>query len=411
MDMRLRKFTIPLLMLAVGMLWGAPGTRAAEPIKIGLTISTTGSFAFASSQGFKGVEIWADEVNRAGGLDVGGVKRPVKLIYYDDRSDKQTVVRLYEKLITDDKVDVAFGPFGSTLTGAAASITEKHHKLLIIWSAASDAVYDQGFKYIVSATQTPASLLHKPAADDMAALGVKTLAMVFVDQPFPVSVSENTRKIAESLGIKVVAFEKYASGTKDFTILLQKIARLHPDAFYTPSYLDDEMVMMRQMKEANLNFKYIFMNYAGQPQWNELGPDGWYAFGVTLYHKKLNWKVNAGMNRAEFEKAYYEKFPNAKLEPDFQTSLAYGAGVMLGEFIKNAGSTDSKAVKQAALELSGKRTVMTGPYAIDGTGKQKLMPFSIIQVQPTKGYEVELVWPKEVATAKPIYPIPPWSQR
>lgn len=398
-------------LLAGLLLWGLTPQASAQEIKIGLTISTAGSFAFASSQGFKGIQMWEDEINAAGGLMVGGNKRKVRLVYYDDRSDKQTVVRLYDKLISSDKIDVAFSPFGSTLTGAAASITEKHKKLLIIWSAASDAVYAQGFKNIVSATQTPASMLHRPAIEHMASLGVKSLAMVYVDEPFPASVSKSTRDIAEKMGIKVVAFEKYSKGTKDFTILLQKIRRAKPDAYYTPSYMDDEKVMIRQMKEANLRFKYLFMNYAGQPQWNDLGKDGWHVFGVTLYHKKLNWNVNAGMSRAEFEKAYWKKFPNSKLEPDFQTSLAYGAGVILGKLLEKAGTTDSRALKQAALDLSGKLTVMTGPYAIQESGKQKLMPFSIIQVQPKKDYSIELVWPKAVATSSAVYPLPPWQGR
>ena len=102
-----------------------------------------------------------------------GEKRPVKLVYYDDRSDKETVVKLYEKLINEDKVDVCFAPFGSTLTGAAAAITAKHGKMLIIWSAASDAIYAQGYKFIVSATETPVSLMPKPEIDHMTKLGVK----------------------------------------------------------------------------------------------------------------------------------------------------------------------------------------------------------------------------------------------
>ncbi len=406
---------IALMAMALSLVVAAWGPQAAwgkDVIKIGLTISTTGKYTFASSQGFKGVQIWANQVNKEGGINLGGKKVPVKLIYYDDRSDKETVVKLYEKLINEDKVDVCFAPFGSTLTGAAAAITEKYGKMLVIWSAASDAIYSQGYKYIVSATETPVSLMPKPEIDHMATLGVKSMAVVYVDEPFPAGLAKYAKELAEKKGIKVTLFEKYSPGTKDFTVLLQKVRMTKPDAFYASAYMDDQKMMIRQMKEANLMFPYVYMVYSGMPQWADLGDDGLYIFGHTLYHKNLNWKVNAGLSRAEFEKVFKETFPKAENPPDFQTSLAYGAGVLLQKFIETAGSLDAAKLKKAALDLSDKVTVMTGPYAIDETGKQLKMPFVVTQVQKMDGKQgLVLLYPEEVATGKVIYPIPGWDQR
>ena len=388
------------------------GAWAKDVIKIGLTISTTGKYTFASSQGFKGARIWADQVNQAGGIMLGGKKVPVKLIYYDDRSEKETVVKLYEKLINEDKVDICFAPFGSTLTGAAAAITEKYGKMLIIWSAASDSIYAQGYKYIVSATETPVSLMPKPEIDHMASLGIKKLAIIYVDEPFPAGLAQYAKQLAEDKGIDVVMYEKYSPGTKDFTILLQKVRMTKADAFYASAYMDDQKMVIRQMKEATLMFPYVYMVYSGMPQWADLGDDGLYIFGHTLYHDSLNWDVNAGLPRAEFEKVFEKTFPDAENPPDFQTSLAYGAGVLLEEFIKKAGSLDAAALKQAALDLSGKVTVMTGPYEIDETGKQLLMPFIVTQVQKSNGKQhLVLLYPKEVATGEMVYPIPGWNKR
>jgi branched-chain amino acid transport system substrate-binding protein len=399
------------VVLGAILIAGSVPTLAAEPIKIGLTISTTGNYTFASAQGFKGIKIWADLVNEAGGIQVGGEKRPVKLIYYDDRSDKEMVVRLYEKLINDDKVDICFAPFGSTLTGAAAAITEKYKKMLIIWSAASDAIYAQGYQHIVSATETPVSLMPKPEIEHMKTLGIRTLAVIYVDEPFPAGLAKYAKELAEGMGIKVVHYEKYSPGTKDFTILLQKVKSAAPDAFYASTYLDEQEMIIRQMKEANIMLPYVYMVYSGMPQWKDLGPDGWYIFGHTLYNKDLNWKVNAGLSRADFEKVFEKTFPKAENPPDFQTSLAYGAGVILEKMIETAGSTDAPALKKTALELSGKLTVMTGPYKIDQAGKQLEMPFIVTQVQPTKEYTVKLVYPEAVATGRAIFPIPPWTKR
>ena len=47
----------------------------------------------------------------------------------DDGSDPKAAAALYEKLITEDKVDAVIGPYGSAMTDAAADVTEKHRKL------------------------------------------------------------------------------------------------------------------------------------------------------------------------------------------------------------------------------------------------------------------------------------------
>jgi branched-chain amino acid transport system substrate-binding protein len=404
-----------ILLTAIAMfllVLGLGNLSAKEVIKIGLTISTTGKYTFASSQGFKGVKIWADEVNKNGGLMLMGKRVPVKLVYYDDRSEKETVVKLYEKLINEDKVDVCFAPFGSTLTGAAAAITAKHNKMLIIWSAASDTIYAQGYKYIVSATETPVSLMPKPEIDHMASLGVKKVAIIYVDEPFPAGLAQHAKRLAEKQGIEVTTYEKYSPGTKDFTILLQKVRMSKADAFYASAYMDDQKIMIRQMKEANLMLPYVYMVYSGMPQWADLGDDGLYIFGHTLYHNSLNWPVNAGLSRVEFEKVFDKTFPNSENPPDFQTSLSYGAGVLLEKFIEKANSLDAAALKKAALDLSGKVTVMTGPYEIDETGKQLQMPFIVTQVQKENGKQhLVLLYPQDVATGQIVYPIPVWDQR
>ena len=104
---------------------GSAAVAAAEPIKIGMTVSQTGRFALAAQSGERGLKIWVADVNARGGIDVGGEKRLVELVALDDRSDKTLVPRVYETLIKEEEVDLLVGPFGSTLTGAAANTTEQ----------------------------------------------------------------------------------------------------------------------------------------------------------------------------------------------------------------------------------------------------------------------------------------------
>ena len=381
---------------------------AADSIKIGMTVSSTGRFALASQSGERGLKIWLDDVNTRGGIPVGGEKRTIELISLDDRSDKTMVPRVYETLIKDRGIDIAFGPFGSTLTGAAANTTEQFGKFLTIWSASSDAIYSQGYKYVVSASQIAASRLGHPSVKALHAMGVKTIAFANLDEPFPAGITKGAIALADNLGMKVVMHEKFAKGTKDFSVIIQKALASGADAFYPTSYEGDQMIIARQLRELDASFPAVYMVYASQPQFLEIGQDANFLVSQTLLHEKINWKVNTGLSRAEMVERYGKLFPNVSYPPDFQTALAYSAGAVLEEIIEKANSLEPGKLKQAALALNGKLTVMTGPYQIEESGKQISMEFVIMQNQKSGP---EVVYPKEIATAKPVYPMPPYSSR
>ncbi|QYX58305.1 amino acid ABC transporter substrate-binding protein [Roseovarius sp. SCSIO 43702] len=394
---------------AAAAMLGTGAAAEADPIRIGMTVSSAGNYALASQSGVRGVEIWVDEVNAAGGLDVGGEKRMVELVKRDDRSDKQMVARVYEDLIVNEDVDLLMAPFGSTLSAAAATTAERLDKFLVIWSAASDALYAQGFENIVSATQMPVSRMPLASMDLAADLGVKSVAIISVDEPFPAGLADGARALAEERGIEVVMQETYPKGAKDFSLLLQKAKASGAELFYPTSYEGDLISMVRQMRQMNVSFPMTFMVYASTPQFQDIGEDANYIYSHTNFHPTINWDITAGMGRDGFLAAYERLFPDVSYEPDFQTVLAYGAGVIAGEILENAESLDADALKAAAMELSGELTVLAGPYAIDETGKQLKMPFPVVQLQPGGG--METVWPPEVAVAEPIYPIPAWDER
>lgn len=402
--------TLAAPLLAAG-LHAAPALAQGDgPIRIGMTVSSTGTFALAAQSGLCGAEIWVDDVNARGGIEIGGKKRKVELVKLDDRSDKTLVPKVYETLIKDEKVDLLFGPFGSTLTAAAVNATETAGKFMVIWSASADSIYAQGYKYIISATQIAGSLLGQPGVRALHEMGVKKIAFAYLDEPFPASLTQGAVDLAKQLGMEITMYEKFAKGTKDFNILIQKAKASGAEAFYPTAYEGDQMTIARQLREANVNFNAVYIVYGSQPQFlQQAGKDAEYLFSQTLLHEKINWKVTHGLNRAQMMERYQKLFPNAQYTADFQTALAYGAGVVTEEVIKTAQSLDAAKLKQAALQLSDKIVTVTGEYQIDETGKQLKNAFSIMQNLPGGGLEV--VYPPQVATAKPIYPVPPFEKR
>ncbi len=162
----------------------------AHKIRVGMTVSSTGRFALAAQSGARGAKIWIDDINSRGGITIAGKTHVLELVELDDRSDKQMVARVYDTLIRDEKVDILLGPFGSTLTSAAAHVTEKYGKFLIIWSASSDKIYEQGYQYVVSGSQIAASLLGAPAIKMMNSVGIKQVALAYLEEPFPAGTAQ-----------------------------------------------------------------------------------------------------------------------------------------------------------------------------------------------------------------------------
>ncbi|OLC36671.1 MAG: hypothetical protein AUH81_07800 [Candidatus Rokubacteria bacterium 13_1_40CM_4_69_5] len=133
--------SVAALVLILALLVALPPADAQGPtLKIGASLSLTGTYAKPGKYGHEGYQLCAKELNARGGL----LGRRVELVTYDDRSDPQTAVRLYEKLITEDKVDVVMGPYSSPITEAAVNVTEKYRKLMVTPLAATTSIFKKG---------------------------------------------------------------------------------------------------------------------------------------------------------------------------------------------------------------------------------------------------------------------------
>ena len=110
---------------------GADQARAADPDR--RLAALTGKDALQGGYVREGYLLCQKQVNQNGGV----LGRPVEFVIHDDGSDEQTAVGLYEKLITEDKVDAVLGPYGVPITDAVADVTEKHRKLMIAPPAAT----------------------------------------------------------------------------------------------------------------------------------------------------------------------------------------------------------------------------------------------------------------------------------
>lgn len=384
-----------LLVVAVGFLMVAGSAFAGvKPILIGTSVSLSGSYAASAKYGLEGYQLFVEQINKRGGL----LGRPVKLVYYDDRSDANTGVQLYEKLITADKVDLIVGPYSSGVTSAVSTVAEKHKMAMIGPEAADAKIYMRGYKYNFQG-QTQAGRYMLGALALAKANGYKTLAMLAEDTAFPKAVSEEVAKVVSQYGVTIVFNQSYPKGAADFSAMLTKVKQLNPDMVFANSYLPDAQGILRQCREQGVNAKLFAVAVgAAEPEFGNLGSTANYVFGATQWAANMKTKGNA-----RFVKAYMGMF---KRGPDYHSAANYATLQVLEAAVKSVGSLDQGKIA-AAIAKTDMDTVY-GHFKVDARGVQVGFASALLQWQ--QGKQV-VVWPDAVAQGKPILPTPPWSAR
>lgn len=372
---------------------GVPAAAsAAEPIKVGLAITQTGPFSPPGIFELKGYELAVDVINKTGGL----LGRPLKLIKYDDQGNPSTAVQLYQKLLTDDKVDLLLSPYEADLGAAVAPIVNRAKKVMMT-STANVGTFSGKYPYLIETnTQTPRYMV--PALDFAASQGYKTVALLVQNTQFPEELADGVVKEAQKLGMKIVFKESYAPNTTDFSALVLKAAKTHPDVIIGATYLADAEGIVRAAKSQNVRAKmFAFSIGPAEPEFYKgLGAAANAVFGTTLYFPTLHTKGNA-----EFVKAFEAKFGVA---PDYHAAVAYaGLSVLVGA-VKSVGSLDQAKIRDTLLKTS--EDTVVGHFKVSSTGLQTGYGAYVLQWQNGKQ---ELVWPTEDATAKPITPHPGWK--
>mgnify|MGYP001157994821 CR=1 FL=1 len=220
--------------------------------------SLGGDFAALAKDMQQGAQLAEAELNAKGGL----LGRKVELVIYDDQSTPATAVRLYEKLITEDKVDAVMGPYSSAVSEAVANVTEKYKKVMVAPLAATTSIFKKGRKYIFMVI-TPAENYLDGLIDMAARRGLKTVAIINEDTLFPKASAAGTVEAAKKRGMQVVLQESYPKGNTDFSALLVKIKAVNPDVIAAGTYFDDAVAITRQMKELNVNPKMFGLTVGG----------------------------------------------------------------------------------------------------------------------------------------------------
>src|SRR5438067_3955329 len=380
------------LALAVG---GVVPATAQGPIRIGASLSLTGTYAKLGKNQHEGYQLCEKDLNAKGGL----LGRKVQFVVYDDQSLPATAVRLYEKLITEDKVDAIMGPYSSPVTEASVNVTEKYKKVMVAPLAATTSIFKKGRKYIFMVI-SPAEVYLEGLVDMAIKRGLKTVAVVNEDTLFSKAAAAGAVETAKKKGLQVVFAEAYPKGNTDFSALLTKVKAANPDVLAAATYFDDAVALTRQMKELNVNPKMFGVTVGGDlPEfYDTLKQNAEYIYGATQWEHVLPYPGNQ-----EFFDSYKKEFGH---EPSYHSAAGYAGCLIYAEGVKRANSLDADRVREQLLKLE-MRTPF-GDYKVDQDGFQ--VAHKMVTFQWQEGKKV-VVWPDELAQGKPRFPTPPWNQR
>lgn len=385
---------------------GGAATGGEKVLKLGAAISETGQVSREGKFLKDGYEFWKDTVNAAGGVDIGGAKYKVEIVYYDDKSEPQTSAKLTEKLITEDKVDFILGPYSSGINIATAAISEKYKVLSFAPLANATNIYTQGYKYVFSILP-PATRYLVYVLDMAVTLDPKptTVALMARDDPFGISVAEGVKKHAEELGLKVVYYEKFPKNTTDVSALLTQVKELNPDILIATTLYQDAILITKQAKELKVCPKILSYSVGTAiPDFTkELGPDANFIFGAEWWLPNMGWEGPVFPTASGYAKDFEAKYGYV---PGYHSAAGTATGLLLQLALEKAGEVNSDKVREELLKF--KEQTFWGPIAWDETGQNISGASGVIQIQDGK---VTAVFPDAIQQAKPIYPMPCWDNR
>jgi branched-chain amino acid transport system substrate-binding protein len=415
------------LTASVAVLSGA-ALAAEGPIKIGVLYDLTGPFAAAGAvPGHKSTMIAVDMVNEKGG--VAG-KHKIQTIEGDSQSKPDVAINEAERLLNAERVDVLLGIYSSAIAVPLAEKVDKQKRILWITIAIADGVFkgrnlQYAFRPQVNGGQFGETSVRFLAEHAQSHLKLKPAeikaAVIYEDGPYGTGVAASNEAEIKKQGMKLVLKEGYSATAPDLSSLVTKLKAARPDAILHTGYNPDITLFLRQAKELGLRTKVIIGHGAGYGQYDKLRE----AFREEVDHlynvdpvasqlldaKKL--APGLGSIRDEFL-VRYRKMTGADQIPPHASMGFNNAWILLTDVLPRAiqkhGGWGPEAIRKAAHEADIPEGGTIQGYGVKFAGPGHEMAgqnlrASLVVMQYIGG-KTQVVYPKGLATAAPVLPLP-----
>lgn len=378
--------------LLLTLLFVLPVSAQSVPIKIGMSLGLTGKYAELSKMQKQALRLWEKEVNDAGGI----LGRPVILTIYNDQSNKNIAIRIYQKMIEKDHMDLLFAPYSSNITEAVLPITENYRFPMLISGAAADTIWKQGYRYVFG-IYPPASRYTLGFQEMLSVYGLTKLALISGKDPFSQSIVNGAEIWAKRLNLEILINQTLPPDPDNFIAIAKLAKEKQVQAVLMCGHFRESILMRNALKKISWypTAYYASVGPALQAYSDHLGQDADHTFSSSQwqYYDKLPFPG---------AKRFYQQFSSLYgKEPSYHATTAYTAGLLLQTAISKAGNLDKNRIR----EILSAMDIMTplGRYGVDRTGMQiKFFQLVIQWINDRK----EVVWPIDLKTTEPIFNLP-----
>lgn len=335
-------------------------TTSNEALLIGVSGPLTGDNAQYGAQWKKGFDLALDEINAAGGVR----GQPLTYVFEDTQSDPQQSVVVAQKFVADPRILIEIGDFSSTASMAASPIYERAGLVQFgFTNSHSDFTKGGTYMWSNSISQDDAAPFHAAYVAD---LGLKRVAMLYLNTDWGKSTYDLTAKSLVEHGVEVVASEAYLPDEKDFRTALTTIKNANPDGIVFVSYYTDAALLAQQIRALGITVPIVANGSNHAPKFIELG-------GSAVEGVYLPASFSPDDPRPEVQtylKQFREKYGE---ESDYFAAHAYDTMKVVAAAI-DLGGPDRTAIRDALGQLKNVPSVIYGTVTFNPETRRVAAP-------------------------------------
>lgn len=373
--------------------------QSKEPIRFGAPLALTGPVSSFGAQDKRAIDIAIEEINKAGGIN----GRPLEPVYVDTGGKPDTARSSAERFSQQPEILFIWGSSTSAEGVVIAQVAQRNKIVFFTHVAAAPDITSKGWDWVFR--QNPMTIEYNLALQDylLKVVKPKSIFTVYENSLFGQSSSKAMQAFAEQNGIKYMS-EPFEGGSQDFKPVLIKVKAADPDGVFFSAYLLDAILLTRQAKELDLKPRFFAAAGAGF-----IFPEFLKGTGAAAdnYFSASLWSPDLPYPGA---KQFNEKWEaaNEGKPAVYMHASSYASAYVMVDVLKRAKAMTREAIRDAFMQTDMQTAfgpVKFGSYERDGmkfTNQNKLQPI-LVQAQGGKWVSV---WPPELATAKPVFPIP-----
>ncbi|MFC5991573.1 ABC transporter substrate-binding protein [Limoniibacter endophyticus] len=387
--------------LALGMIGAPTVLRAQAPtVKVGVLQPLTGNLAYNGTQARAGAKFAIDAINAAGGIkSMGGAK--LEAVVADAQSRPDVAASAVDTL-AQAGVCAFIGAQASSLGLASSQAAARYNLAQVFDIGTSEQIVERGLKNVFRFTPgvnkcTATALGNLKTLNDASGNTVKTAAIVYEDGPFGSGMAKLLNTELPKIGIEVVESISHPTPQRDFNNIVLRLRAAKPDIIIPSNYINEYTLFAMALRQQRMEVKAIYSILGG-------------AASNIKFVRENNEAAQYVMDcnhwydpRKEESKALAAKVAEAKIDLTYDVMVAYATIQLIGDALERAGKDDREAMIEALTTSTYDGSIM--PY-----GPTKFVNGSNEGAQPVntqiRGDKIELVFPKEFATAEAVFPMP-----